>query len=418
MKQHTANKSGSFPHALQQRGAASLIVSLIILALITFVTIYTSKSIILEQKIANNDYRSKQAMEAAEAGIGLAINYYSEDPDADSDGVLDGLVDSDGDGAGDWNFDADGDGTNESHSYVVGASNRVIVTATDLSPDNNMTILRLTSQGFSDDDTATRTIVQDISTVNPLPNSPSNPFTTRGTVVVTGSATIHNPEGHSTIWSGGDVDLGANNSTATEVADVTDADYPGCMDNSMDCNVIQSSNKVTVGLDVIEHDSNLANLADSDFFENFFGMSPTNFRASMVTKDTTAANANTDVQLATNEIIWVEGDTTFSNNTTVGCKAVVTGGNVCSDANTKPSIMIINGNATFGGTTQFYGIVYVTGSITISGNSTVYGALVGASSVTNNTGGSLDIWYNSDVLDRTKRNGPLGSSAGSWRDFI
>jgi hypothetical protein len=124
------------------------------------------------------------------------------------------------------------------------------------------------------------------------------------------------------------------------------------------------------------------------------------------------------VQLATNEIIWVDGDTTFSNNTTVGCKAVVTGNNVCSGANTKPSIMIIDGNATFGGTVQFYGIVYVTGSITISGNATVHGAMVGASSVTNNTGGSLDIWFNSDVLERTKRNGPLGSSAGSWRDFI
>ena len=57
MRHHIANKSGSFPHALQQRGAASLIVSLIILALITFVTIYTSKSVIQEQKIANNDYR-------------------------------------------------------------------------------------------------------------------------------------------------------------------------------------------------------------------------------------------------------------------------------------------------------------------------------------------------------------------------
>lgn len=404
MSNYVLNKSNLLPHPQRQKGAASLIVSIVILALITFVTLYTSKTILTEQKISNNDYRSKQAFQAAEAGIGSAINYYSEDPDVDSDGNLDSV------------FDTDNDGVGDSSNSVVGASNRVIVTAQDLS--GNMTIIRVTSQGFSDDDSASRTIVQDISTVNPLPGLPSNPFTTRGTVVITGSATIHNPEGHSTIWSGGDVDLGANNSTATEVADVTDANYPSCMDTPMSCNVLQSSNRVTVGLDVIEHDSNLANLSSAEFFENFFGMSPTNFRDSMVSLDTTAANANTDVQLATNEIIWVEGDTVFSNNTTVGCKVVVTGNNVCADADTKPSIMIINGNATFGGTTQFYGIVYVTGSITISGNSTVYGALVGGSSVTNNTGGSLDIWYNSDVLNRTLRNGPLGSSAGSWRDFV
>lgn len=416
MKLYRLNQSGSFPHKQKQRGAVSLIMSLVILALITFITIYTSKSIIQEQRIANNDYRSKQALEAAEAGIGLAINSYSLDPDVNSNNVLDGLVDSDGDGAGDWNLDTDGDGTNDAHTYIVGASNRVIVSAEDLS--GNMTILRITSQGFSDDNTATRTIVQVISTVNPLPNTPNNPFTTKGNIVVTGAATIHNPEGHSTIWSGSDVDLGSNNATATEVADVTDSDYPGCMDVPMSCDVIQSSNKVTVGLDVIEHDSNLSNLSGDSFFENFFGMPPTNFRDSMVTLDTTAANANTDVQLATNEIIWVEGNTTFNNNTTVGCKAVVTGTNVCSDANTKPSIMIINGDATFSGTVQFYGIVYVTGSVTISGGTTIYGAMVGASSVTNNTGGSLNIWYNSDVLERVKRNGPLGSSAGSWRDFI
>jgi len=417
---HTINRSGAFPNTWQQRGAASLIVSLLILALITFVTIYTSKTIIQEQKISANDYRSKQAFEAAEAGLGLAINYYSEDPDVDSNNVLDGLVDTSGDGAGDWNLDTDGDTVNDSHTYIVGGSNRVIVTATDLS--DNMTILRITSQGFSFDNTATRTLVQDISTVNPLPNTPNNPFTTRSTVLITGAATIHNPEGHSTIWSGGNVDLGSNNATATEVADVTDPDYPGCMDyawtHPSHCSVIQSSNRVTVGLDVIENDSNLANLSNTGFFENFFGVPPTNFRESMVTLDTTAANANTDVQLATNEIIWVEGDTAFSNNTTVGCKTVVTGGNICANANTKPSIMIINGNATFSGTVQFYGIVYVTGSITITGSTTVHGALVGASTVSNATGGSLDIWYNSDLLERVKRNGPLGSSAGSWRDFI
>jgi hypothetical protein len=408
MKQFTLNRPGMFPHHLQQRGAASLVVSLIILALITMVTIYTSKSIITEQKITNNDYRAKQAFEAAEAGIGVAINYYSDDPDLNSDGVLDGVFDSDNDGVGD------------SANSMVGTSNRVIVNATDLS--GNMTILRITSQGFSDDDTAMSTIVQVISTVNPLPNTPSNPFTTRSNVTITGAATIHNPEGHSTIWSGGDVDLGSNNATATEVADVTDPNYPGCMDYSKTetghCDVIQSSNKVTVGLDVIEHDSNLSNLDDSDFFENFFGMSLTNFHESMVTLETTGANADTDVQLATNEIIWVDGDTTFTNNTTVGCKAVVTGTNVCSNSNTKPSIMIIDGDVNIGGTFQFYGILYVTGSIVISGASTVYGAMVGGSTVTNQTGGSLNIWYDSNVLDAVKRNGPLGSSAGSWRDFI
>ena len=72
-------------NASYQKGAASLVMSMVILALITFVTIYTSRSILNEQKIANNDYRAKQAFGAAEAGIAEAISYLSEDPDRNLD---------------------------------------------------------------------------------------------------------------------------------------------------------------------------------------------------------------------------------------------------------------------------------------------------------------------------------------------
>jgi Tfp pilus assembly protein PilX len=388
----------------KQRGIATFIISMSILTLVSLVALFTSRTVIVEQKISNNDYRSKQAFEVAEAGLSAALNYLSENPDRDSNNAIDPIFDTDGDGIGDTN------------TSVIGGSSKVVVTVQDLS-SGSMTTMRVTSVGNSDDNSATRTLIQDMATLDPLPNMPDNPFTTRGSTVITGSATVHNPEGHSTIWSGGDVDLGSNNSTATEVADVTDVNYPGCMDTSMTCNVIQSSNKVTIGLDVIEHDASLANLSTDEFFQNFFGMSRANFHDKMVTLDTTAANANTDVQLATNKVIWVEGDTSFSNNTTVGCTVVVTGNNTCAAGNTEPSITIINGDATFNGTPQFYGMVFVTGTLTISGNTTIHGALVSAGDLTNNAGGSLDIWYNSDVLQDTRKNGPLGSSSGSWRDI-
>ena len=109
----------------------------------------------------------------------------------------------------------------------------VTVTLTDLS--SNMTNIQIVATGRSDDGTAVRQITQTIMTINPLPNAPDNPVITRGSMVIGGSATVHNPEGHSTIWSGDDVDLGSNNSTATEIADSTQVSYPGCMYTPMTC---------------------------------------------------------------------------------------------------------------------------------------------------------------------------------------
>lgn len=385
-----------------------------VLMVIAMVSVFTSKSVFVEKKITNNAFRSQQALEAAEAGLAAAVEVFSENTDVDNNGILDTIF-----------FDTDADGTLDDNEATVGNGYHVTVTPTDcfVSPADcpspapaALTVIKIESVGYSDDYTAKRTLTQILSTLDALPMSPDNPLTSRGSIVVSGSATVINPEGHSTIWSGSDVDLGSNNSTATEVADMTDAGYPACMDTSMSCSTVASSNKVTVGLDVVEHDSSLNNLSQDQFFENFFGMSPTNYREAMVTMDTTAASAAATIANAQGEVIWIEGDTSLGS-ITVGCSQNVTGSNYCTDAPIKPSIIIINGNLDLSGTPQFYGIVYVSGAITVTGSSTVHGAMVTANSITNQAGGSLDITYNSDLLASASRNGPLGSSSGTWRDF-
>lgn len=397
-------KSLSLIRVPERRGEAGFItlsVSLGILMLLTMVTFSVSRSVLMEQKIANNDNRARQAFEAAEAGVTAAINYLKEDPDADTNGVIDPV------------FDTNADGVGDSNTTTVGTG-RVVVTTTDLT--GNMTEILISAQGFSDDNSATRTIDYIYYTINPLPNTPDNPVVTRGSIILTGSATVHNPEGQSTIWSGGDIDLGSNNSTTTRVPDIGDPGYPACMDVPMTCVLVAASNRLIAGVDIIENDSSLGGLSESDFFENFFGMPPATYRASMVTIDTTPANVTTAAHLATHEVIWVEGNTNFSS-VTVGCKTAITGSAVCSAANTKPSIMIVNGDATFSGSPHFYGILFVTGSINVSGNSTVHGAMVVGGSVGSSTGGSMDIWYSSSVLDGTALAGNSTGNAGTWKDF-
>jgi len=381
----------------RQHGVGTLIFSLLILILATMVVLYSSNFARQEQKLANSNERSKLAFEAAEAGLAAAFAYIENGSDRDDDGVVDPIFDT----------DADGVGVNSSSSVGNGS-----VTVSTTQNGNEITVV---STGFSDDRSATHFVSQSINPLDALPNDPDNPLTTKGSVAINGSATVHNQEGHSTIWSGNTIALGSNNSTATNVPDIGDSGYPLCMDTSLTCTTVSSSNKVAVGLDVIENDTSLGNLTASEMFLNYFGLTPNLYRSSMVTIESTPANADSDVQLATNEVIWIEGDTTFVNNTTVGCSVVVNGGALCSSANRKPSIVIVNGNAIFKGTPNFSGFLYVTGNATVVGNLTVVGSVAVAGVLASDAGGSMDIWYSSDTLDDLK--GPAVGSAGTWKDF-
>ncbi len=385
----------------RQRGAIVISLSIIFLLLTTFVTLYSTKAILLEQKMINNQTRSALAFEAAEFGLSTAVQYISDGIDQDDDGIIDAIFTK-----------VAGVGT-QNTSAVGNQSVTVTITDITTAPDTFFAF-RIVSQGFSDDSSATRTITQVIRVVNALPNVPDNPLTTKGTVDIAGSATVINPEGTSSIWSGGDVELGANNSVSTEVADPSDANYPLCMDTPMKCNTVSTSNKVTVGLDIIEHDSNLANLTAEKMFENFFGMTPAVYKESKVTMDLAGGSDFSAAHLATNEVIWYDGDVDI-NGGTVGCTIAVTGGNICDVANEDPSIVIIDGNADMKGGPHFYGIIFVMGNVTLSGNSTVHGAMIVSGD--SDTTGSLNIWYNSRLLSNTRDNAGFSAASGAWHDF-
>ena len=172
------------------------------------------------------------------------------------------------------------------------------------------------------------------------------------------------------------------------------------------------------------NDSTLANLTDSEMFQNFFGISMANYQESRVTLEVSGADANNlatagspGIHLGVGEVIWVEGNTSLSNVTTVGCEAPVVGAGICANADLDPSIVIINGDLVADGTPTFYGLVYVVGNLALTGNAAVHGALIVGGNAANSAGGSLDVWYNSDVLANARNNGPLSASAGSWRDW-
>lgn len=68
---HTKGRSPA--SGQQQRGVATLIVVLVLFFVVSMVAAYTNRNLIFEQRTSSNQYRSTQAIEAAEAGLEWAI---------------------------------------------------------------------------------------------------------------------------------------------------------------------------------------------------------------------------------------------------------------------------------------------------------------------------------------------------------
>ena len=65
--------SPAHPRGRTQRGAASLVVVMVLFFIITLVAAYTSRNLLFEQRTSANQYRSTLAFETAEAGIEWAL---------------------------------------------------------------------------------------------------------------------------------------------------------------------------------------------------------------------------------------------------------------------------------------------------------------------------------------------------------
>ena len=57
----------------KQRGAATLVVVMVLFFIISMVAAYTSRNMIFEQRTGANLYRATQSFEAAEAGMNWAL---------------------------------------------------------------------------------------------------------------------------------------------------------------------------------------------------------------------------------------------------------------------------------------------------------------------------------------------------------
>ena len=375
----------------RQRGAATLLISLVMLVAMTLLAVVMARSSLIEIRASANSYRAKQAVEAAEAGLNFGLAHYQHGgADQDDDGVADTLFPADTDGDGDPNTTVI-DGKVVEARYCTPGNNppATCVLPTDL---NNVLIF---AQGWSDDRVAVHRMRQLSTYYQALPNGPLVPLVAKSasTMKASGNLTIVNNESNTTIWMGDAIDTATGSfNTFIQVDGV---------DNT------KSSEKAgavyTLGPDVIHNDATLKTATLGDFFANFFGASKTDVRAKANVVINAGAGETLTAGLHGDELIYIDNASGgFTVNQNLGTLD-------------HPVVLVVDGPLTIAGSSQIYGVVYTTLLDHAAGTADVFGSLI-AEDIDDAVGG-FTVTYKGSVIEATEQIGRRAPLTGSWRDF-
>lgn len=389
----------------RQRGVATLLVALVIMVALTLLVFFSARTALQEERMAANEVRMKQTASAAQAGVESAISYLKEGgtdtthqgTKTASDGTvyhfafvprdeLDKLPDCPAD-PNDFGTEAANVGT----------------------PDDDNGGLRRTgiwSCGWSDDRNARKGIATASSGAPSLADPPTNPLTSRGGVDTNGAARVFNAFNNLTIWSGADLSITGNpgntyiardDQQATVDPDgwVHDAPNNACGDNAM---YICTTDAGGQGPDVVDQDLQLASLSDDEFFRNFMGQDPAQYRDTVPTMlDPDMA----DIDGAENEVIWFSEDADLDGN--VGTRE-------------NPVVIVVDGDASLTGNFEMYGVLYVREDLRANGTPRVFGSTVVQGNSTD-VGGTPHFVFDPIAAEGAGDLGARSGVAGAWRDW-
>lgn len=387
-----------------QRGLATLFVSVILLFLATILALMVARATMMEQRMGANEVRYKQAFEAAQAGLDEAITQLFTLPvgvnkDLNNPNVVFPPAPT----------DTFGNGAQFHVSFCEPDSEPTCPDApgaplcTEVQQENFGTPL-VASCGWSDDQIARKLVTQGVGTVTILGSAPTNPLIARGAVNAGGSANVVNYFNNLTIWTGGGfLSIGNAGKTFIRNPDAPPppvGTVPPGEPNSCTTSVsyVCVTDKNTTGPDVISNDPTLFNLDQDQLFLNFFGRSFDDFAA---TSTVVAAADAGDLVGSLEQAFVITGDAVFPN-ATIGSRE-------------RPVAVVVDGNVSFQGTPTIHGIVYVRGDVAGGGNVKILGAAVVEGDVAPT--GSVDIIYDPFTLGQLQNQGIPGFIPGSWRDW-
>lgn len=362
-------------HMNHQCGAATLVISVALLIAVTIIVLFGANTSVMEQRIATNDYRGKQAFEAAEAGIEYAVGRINKE-------TFINLSDSDNDQNVEFAC-KDGDSPADAPCDVPPLDNGATATVSlTLPASSDLTAIEINSTGFSDDRAASRSVSVLVRLVPILGNPPPAPLVARSNVDLYDTAKISNIATGNAIWSGGSMTL--------------------------------HGGSVVIDGSVNDNPSNLSGVGATEFFDNFFKSTKEQVRAQSKVI-TQIDNGSTDYSAALNGIngraVWIDArdglgnpDAVIIDNATMGA--------------TEPVILIVDGfsSLTIINGTQINGLVYVIGPWDNGPNDAdIAGLVMVEDDVALRS--NFTISYNTGIISALDNVGRYTKVAGSWRDF-
>jgi hypothetical protein len=398
---------------LRQHGSATLLVSLLILVGATLIVMFSARTSLMEQRISGNEIRTKQASNAAQAGLDEALAYLTNGSRNEIEPFSGNLADGSSYRAAFWdnsvaltlanNMCPDAPGTPNGYQappprFVAG------------DPPVRVPFI-IYSCGWSDDSAARQPMLITVQLQPPLPDNPPAPLIARGMVNTNGHARVLNYYTSLTVWAGqslavsGDAGttfirdpLAQPNTPTFSIADATDGTLPGpSVENRFDFVGTTVGNRA--GLDVLMDDFDLGSRTPEEFFQAFMGATKQDFK----NDDTTQIMNSSDLNGVKGRKIWVDGDVDISGNQVIGTPD-------------EPVILVIDGTLRISGGPLFYGLLYVTGNMTGTGGIHFFGSTIVEGN--NDTKGTPRYIYDPYILGRLNPLGPIAGIAGTWRDWL
>lgn len=391
----------------EQRGAATILVALILLIASTLLVLIAGQASVTEQRLSANDVRARQALAAAQAGVDHALAY-RRTPKADltlevlSNGTLDNasyrarfcLPDATPPACPVNPADAISCGIGKNATANVGE-------------------LLIYSCGWSDDGAARRPITQLSSRIDSFGAGIAMPLVARGTAnLLVGGATILNYFNDLTVWSGDNL-LGQSMTGKTFIRSSDHAEPQAGTayrntGNSPTCNnpptgYMCSTQGSDIGHDVIISDPNLAGLGADPFFQTFMGTSLNDYNQEIASIQVDA-DSSADIAALNGikaETIWINGNTSLDG--------------VYGTEN-EPVVIVVDGDLNLGANAVINGIVFVTENLNGNGTPRIYGAMIVAG--TANATGNLTLVFDPSVIGKATKLGAAVGKPGSWKDWL
>jgi len=379
-----------------EHGAATIFVSIMLLIAMTLATFYTARVNLEEQRISGNDYRGKEAFNAADAGL---------------DHIM----------------------TRLKKSTTLPLNMATITMPNDATYGVTVTAgvdaWEAVANGTSADGTGSSIVRQKLDFYNLLGNGVDAPLTVAGSVGIGGTMeVVANPNGGGdgvpiSVWSSEPVSFSSGSSSSCNLAEYLAGGSPDsdllCDPTDCGCDSEAISNSVNGNqYDVVDEDSKFP----PDLFEHTFGVPVGQWETIRDLANSSGGiipNADitqcSELDSTASGLYWVDGDCQIAASQVVGSLD-------------SPVIIVVDGNVSLQGGASVFGVIYAFssdndpdtgGTVTINGNNIVYGSVISDHDVAISNG-TFHVRYDSRVINNIINGDDfavLAKVANSWRDF-